>query len=90
MDAVPTITGVAPDTGTIVQLDAELSLGLSLGEYNHLTHIGALDFVTKGGALAAYPTQADHDLELADLLGTVPGKLPRYPDSRLGKGTIPP
>ena len=26
-------------------VDAELSLGLSLGEYNHLTHIGALDFV---------------------------------------------
>jgi len=26
-------------------IDAELSLGLSLGEYNHLTHIGALDFV---------------------------------------------
>lgn len=25
-------------------VDAELSLGLSLGEYNHLTHIGALDF----------------------------------------------
>lgn len=26
-------------------VDADLSLGLSLGEYNHLTHIGALDFV---------------------------------------------
>ena len=26
-------------------VDAELSLGLSLGEYNHLTHIGALDFI---------------------------------------------
>lgn len=26
-------------------VDAELSLGLSLGEYNHLVHIGALDFV---------------------------------------------
>jgi [acyl-carrier-protein] S-malonyltransferase len=26
-------------------VDAELSLGLSLGEYNHLTHIGAIDFV---------------------------------------------
>lgn len=25
-------------------IDAELSLGLSLGEYNHLVHIGALDF----------------------------------------------
>ncbi|MFO1174113.1 MAG: hypothetical protein U1E48_02740 [Paracoccaceae bacterium] len=49
-----------------------------------------LDHVRTAGALAAYPTQADHDLELADLLGTVPGKLPRYPDSRLGKGTIPP
>jgi [acyl-carrier-protein] S-malonyltransferase len=32
---------------TILQaegVDAELSLGLSLGEYNHLTHIGAIDF----------------------------------------------
>jgi [acyl-carrier-protein] S-malonyltransferase len=26
-------------------VDAELSLGLSLGEYNHLTHIGALEFL---------------------------------------------
>lgn len=27
-------------------VDAELSLGLSLGEYNHLVHIGALDFLS--------------------------------------------
>lgn len=26
-------------------VDADLSLGLSLGEYNHLVHIGALDFI---------------------------------------------
>ncbi|MEZ4338954.1 MAG: ACP S-malonyltransferase [Sandaracinaceae bacterium] len=46
-------------------IDAELSLGLSLGEYNHLVHIGALDFADavrlvdiRGGLYAEGPEGA--------------------------------
>lgn len=55
-------------------VDAELSLGLSLGEYNHLVHIGALDFLdalrlvqARGEAYDAGPRGAMASVQPIDL-----------------------